>query len=456
MIMSRPIIKVNNLSKRYRIGAKEQGYKTFREAIIEGITAPIRNLKRLRKLTKFEDNNTMRHALGAERNPSSAMLHARSSMQPSQDDVIWALKEVSFEVNKGEVLGIIGRNGAGKTTILKVLSRITEPTSGFAEINGRLSSLLEVGTGFHPELTGRENIFLNGAILGMRKREIERKFDEIVSFAEIEKFIDTPVKRYSSGMYVRLAFAVAAHLEPEILLVDEVLAVGDIAFQKKCLGKMGEVAKGGRTVLFVSHNMGAIRQLTSRCILLDKGKIIFNGETNECVSQYLHITFSETTAQRMFPDHIPGEESPVVIKGIVLLDENDKSNDTFNLGESLTIELLLEAKAKDIKFQAMVQIQNEFGVNIYHCVSVDAGKPFYSGLHSKLKVTFPKLMLYPGKYGVHVGVYHPGLSTIRMDYIESAISFTVDQSAGLDEVRPLGNGAAVVHEIPKWEIEYDN
>jgi lipopolysaccharide transport system ATP-binding protein len=181
---------------------------------------------------------------------------------------------VSFEVNEGDVLGIIGRNGAGKTTLLKILSRITEPTSGFAELHGRVSSLLEVGTGFHPELTGRENIFLNGAILGMRKREIENKFDAIVDFTEIEKFIDTPVKRYSSGMYVRLAFAVAAHLEPEILLVDEVLAVGDIAFQKKCLGKMGEVAKGGRTVLFVSHNMGAVRNLCQSAIWLDNGQIV--------------------------------------------------------------------------------------------------------------------------------------------------------------------------------------
>jgi hypothetical protein len=203
--------------------------------------------------------------------------------------------------------------------------------------------------------------------------------------------------------------------------------------------------------------MVAIRQLVSRCILLDKGRIIFNGEKKECISQYVRTTFSETRNQKMFPDHSPGEESPVVIKGIVLFDENGKSKHNFNLGESLTIKILLEAKAKDIKFQAMVQIQSELGVFIYHCVSIDAGKPFfYSGLHSKLKVTFPKLILYPGTYNVNVGVYHPGLSTIRMDKIESAISFTVDQSGGLYEVRPLGKGDAVVHEIPKWEIEYDN
>jgi len=431
--MGQPIIKINNLSKCYRIGAKETGYKTFRESIIDGISAPFRNLKQLQRLTKFNNNGD----------------------DERSNDIIWALKDISFNVDEGEVVGIIGKNAAGKSTLLKILSRITEPTGGIIEINGRVSSLLEVGTGFHPELTGRENIFLNGAILGMRKKEIEQKFDEIVNFAEIEKFLDTPVKRYSSGMYVRLAFAVAAHLEPEILLIDEVLAVGDISFQKKCLGKMEDVAKGGRTVFFVSHNMGAIRQLVSKCILLDEGKIIFNGEKNECISKYLHHNFSENKNYRMFPDHVPGEEFPVVIKGIILMDENSNSKSTFNLGESLTIEILLEAKAKGTRFQAMVQIQNEFGVFIYHCVSVDAGKPFFSsGLYSKLKVTFPKLKLYPGKYSVNIGVYRPGLSTIRMDKIESAISFTVDQSAGLDEIRPLGKGDAVVHEVPKWEIEY--
>ncbi|HLE18764.1 MAG TPA: ABC transporter ATP-binding protein, partial [Syntrophales bacterium] len=216
--MSKPIIVVNNLSKHYRIGAAEKG-KTFREAIVDSFSAPIRNFNRLRNLTRFKKDN--------------------------EEDTIWALKDVSFDVNRGEVLGIIGRNGSGKSTLLKVLSRITEPTSGSVEIHGRVSSLLEVGTGFHPELTGRENIFLNGGILGMKKKEIESKFDDIVSFSEIGKFLDTPVKRYSSGMYVRLAFAVAAHLEPEILLVDEVLAVGDAEFQKKCLGKMENLAGGG-------------------------------------------------------------------------------------------------------------------------------------------------------------------------------------------------------------------
>jgi lipopolysaccharide transport system ATP-binding protein len=263
--MSKSIIVVENLSKRYRIGAKEHGYKTFREAVIDSITAPIRNFRRLRNLTKYNANTEKSH----------------------EDDVIWALRDVTFEVEPGEVLGVIGHNGAGKTTLLKILSRITEPTSGGAKIYGRISSLLEVGTGFHPELTGRENIYLNGTILGMRKKEIDRKFDEIVDFAEIEKFMDTPVKRYSSGMYVRLAFAVAAHLEPEILLVDEVLAVGDVAFQKKCLGKMDNVVKEGRTILFVSHNMAAIGALCHSCIYLDRGKIRRLGSVDSVISEYL-------------------------------------------------------------------------------------------------------------------------------------------------------------------------
>jgi lipopolysaccharide transport system ATP-binding protein len=251
----KPIIRIEKVSKHYRIGAREVAYDTLRDSVMAAVRAP---LKRLRS-----------------RNGKSDL------------DSIWALKDVNFAVEPGEVVGIVGRNGAGKSTLLKILSRITEPTSGRVELYGRVASLLEVGTGFHPELTGRENIFLNGAILGMKKIEIDRKFDQIVDFAELEKFIDTPVKRYSSGMYMRLAFAVAAHLEPEILLVDEVLAVGDAAFQKKCLGKMDEAARQGRTVLFVSHNMTAINQLCPRAVLLENGQVARIGPTIDVVSQYL-------------------------------------------------------------------------------------------------------------------------------------------------------------------------
>ena len=273
--MAESAIKVENLSKCYRIGAKEESNKTFREVAVDAFLAPVRNLRRLMKLTKFE---------------AKSLNGTDESSEVESSDIMWALKDVSFEVREGEVLGIIGRNGAGKSTLLKVLSQITEPTSGDVRLYGRVSSLLEVGTGFHPELTGRENIFLNGAILGMRKGEIAKKFDEIVSFAEIEKFIDTPVKRYSSGMYVRLAFAVAAHLDPEVLLVDEVLAVGDAQFQKKCLGKMRDVSTKGRTILFISHNMRAVQHLCSRAIWLNEGRMVADGMSKSVIEKYLRTT----------------------------------------------------------------------------------------------------------------------------------------------------------------------
>jgi lipopolysaccharide transport system ATP-binding protein len=250
------IIRVEGLGKEYVIGGREKASATVRDAVATVVAAPWRRLRKLSGRVEAEER-------------------------------FWALKDVSFEVNEGEVIGVIGRNGAGKSTLLKILSRITAPTQGRVEIRGRMASLLEVGTGFHPELSGRENIYLNGAVLGMSRAEIKRKFDDIITFAEIEKFLDTPVKRYSSGMYLRLAFAVAAHLEPDILVVDEVLAVGDADFQKRCLGKLSEAARGGRTVLFVSHNMAAVHALTSRAILLSKGRVMVQGATSNVVSLYL-------------------------------------------------------------------------------------------------------------------------------------------------------------------------
>jgi lipopolysaccharide transport system ATP-binding protein len=264
-------IRVEGLSKRYRIGERVK-YKALRDVLTDAVRAPWRKAQSL-----WTGSNGKR--------PSE------------QDGFFWALKDLSFEVHQGEAVGIIGRNGAGKSTLLKLLSRITAPTSGQAEIRGRVGSLLEVGTGFHPELTGRENIFLNGAILGMRKAEITRKFDEIVSFAEVEKFIDTPVKHYSSGMFVRLAFSVAAHLEPEILLVDEVLAVGDAAFQKKCLGKMGDVAEKGRTILFVSHNLTALQSLCSKAVWVDQGHVVTTGDACSVVSEYLRHNLEQSLEQ---------------------------------------------------------------------------------------------------------------------------------------------------------------
>jgi lipopolysaccharide transport system ATP-binding protein len=259
-------IQVEGLGKRYRIGRPRQN-NTLRDAFSDAIRAPFRWM--------------------------------RNHSTPGSDDTFWALRDVSFEVKRGEIVGVIGRNGAGKSTLLKILSRITEPTTGEARIYGRVGSLLEVGTGFHPELTGRENVYLNGAILGMKRREIARKFDEIVAFSEVEKFIDTPVKHYSSGMYVRLAFAVAAHLEPDILIVDEVLAVGDFAFQQKCLGRMGAVASGGHTVLFVSHNMAAIESLCDRGIVLEEGSVTFSGGQREAVARY-HQSLAGALGQGRF------------------------------------------------------------------------------------------------------------------------------------------------------------
>ena len=251
-------IRAEDLGKRYRIGVRSERYKTLRDALAAAAASPIRRLRR-----------------------------AAGGGLADGENSVWALRDVSFEIRRGEVVGVIGRNGAGKSTLLKILSRITEPTTGYADIAGRVGSLLEVGTGFHPELTGRENIYLNGAILGMRRAEIDRRFDEIVAFAEVEQFIDTAVKHYSSGMYLRLAFAVAAHLEPEILLVDEVLAVGDLGFQKKCLGKMSEVADHGRTVFFVSHNMQAISSLTTRCLILQGGSIQYDGPTDQALRSFV-------------------------------------------------------------------------------------------------------------------------------------------------------------------------
>ena len=311
------IIKVERLSKKYTIGhQKLERYVALRDVITNGA----KNIGR-RLLHPF---------LSSSGQPLAGM--------PNTEE-FWALKDVSFEVNQGDRIGIIGRNGAGKSTLLKIISRITEPTKGRISLKGRVASLLEVGTGFHPELTGRENIYLNGAILGMSKVEIKGKFDEIVEFAEIEKFLDTPVKRYSSGMYVRLAFAVAAHLDPEILVVDEVLAVGDAQFQKKCLGKMGEASNQGRTVLFVSHNMAAVKSLCPRCIWIDRGEIVLNGETLRIVDSYLKETMNNDTlaAEMAFPS-CPEKEFQVL--SVRLLNEEGQITQYFDCDKPVYIHLI--------------------------------------------------------------------------------------------------------------------
>jgi lipopolysaccharide transport system ATP-binding protein len=364
--MSDHAIRVDGLSKQYRIGSKQQGYKTLRDTLAETFASPFRRAQEL-----FRGQPYGAAGLG---------------------ETIWALKNVSCEIKRGEVVGIIGPNGAGKTTLLKILSRITEPTEGQAEIHGRVGSLLEVGTGFHPELTGRENIYLNGAILGMKKVEIEQKFDEMVSFAEIEKFIDTPVKHYSSGMYVRLAFAVAAHLEPEILLVDEVLAVGDTAFQRKCLGKMDDVAKEGRTVLFVSHNMGAIQQLTERSVLLENGKLILDAKTPKVVEAYLKETIdSEITTS------LETKREDFKVNSIRF--NYDVLESGFNKPLQFDISLSIERDKYDVLFG--IAIVNSIGAKIMvsECV-VDK----LSSAEISLSMIIDNHYLPPGNYMINLGI----------------------------------------------------
>jgi lipopolysaccharide transport system ATP-binding protein len=371
--MAETTVKINNLSKRYRIGEAQKGYKTIRETIMEGISAPVRNFGKLRGLTEFKSGD--------------------------EENVIWALKDVSFDVIAGETLGIIGRNGAGKTTLLKILSRITEPSTGFIEVFGRVSSLLEVGTGFHPELTGRENIFLNGAILGMRKKEIERKFNDIVSFSEIEKYIDTPVKRYSSGMYVRLAFAVAAHLETDILLVDEVLAVGDIAFQKKCLGKMGDITKEGRTVLFISHNMGAIQSLCSRAIWLDNGQIVKNDLVDETVRAYEEnqLKLSDTSVCLVERKADEVKNKNFYISRIEILNAAGQRTDMFKYRDTLILNIDLSGYPETRSYNLEFRIYNELGQFV--CVGSSAFHGILLDKKSKkVKIEIGPLILTKGKY----------------------------------------------------------
>ena len=363
-------ILVEGLSKRYRIGQRK-GYLTLRESLARSWRSAL-SLFRNRVQTGTKNGN----------------------------NYIWALKDVSFEVKRGEIVGIIGRNGAGKTTLLKILSRITEPTEGCAEIHGRVASLLEVGTGFHPELTGRENIYLNGAILGMKRAEIERKFDEIVAFAEIEKFIDTPVKRYSSGMYVRLAFAVAAHLEPEILLVDEVLAVGDAAFQKKCLGKMGDVAKEGRTVLFISHNMPAVQRLCRTAHLLEQGRMMLSADAVTVVNAYYRSTVDKDS---------PSIEIRDVPEGTVRfvrwhIDSTTGDMHSCYTGESCTIKLQLAVRRIVGEANFGIALWSNDGTLIWAMRNLDHGGQcieLHEGVY-ELKFAVPQLPLRPGAYQILV------------------------------------------------------
>jgi len=339
--MSAPIITVDNISKRYLLGKQSAKGDGLRHVLEDAVRAPLR------------------------------WFGSGKSGERSKTEEFWALSDLNLEIQPGEVVGFIGRNGAGKSTLLKILSRITEPTRGSIRLRGRVSSLLEVGTGFHPELTGRENIFLNGAILGMGRLEIRRKFDEIVAFADLEKFLDTPVKRYSSGMYVRLAFAVAAHLEPEILIVDEVLAVGDAEFQKKCLHKMGDVSHAGRTVLFVSHNIQAVTRLCSRCVLLHQGRVKMDGSAIEVANAYLS-SGAVSTARREWPDpaSAPGDEV-VRLRAVRVRSATGELIETTDIRKPVGIELEYDILRPGYKFLPHFSLRNQDGVELFTAVDLD-------------------------------------------------------------------------------------
>ncbi len=385
------VIRVDGLGKRYRIGRRE-AYRTLRETLTDALTSPVRALGRA-------------FASGPAPEPRPG------------DSAIWALRDVTFGVRRGEVVGIVGRNGAGKSTLLKILSRITEPTAGGADIHGRVASLLEVGTGFHPELTGRENLYLNAAILGMRRAEIERKFDEIVGFAGVAPFIDTPVKHYSSGMQVRLAFAVAAHLEPEILIVDEVLAVGDVEFQRKCLGKMKAVAGSGRTVLFVSHNMPAVRALCTRAILLDAGRVVLDGSTEDVVARYLAeqtvdrpVASADDIAPRM--EGVVRRDRPTVrFREIAVEDERGVARASFDSDETIRIAITFECVERVVDLRVLVQVVDETGAPLLASQSLD--DPHVASDHRTLAAgvyrtacEFPKHLFGGRRFFVDVHLEH--------------------------------------------------
>jgi len=385
--MSDIAIRVEKLGKQYRIG-KQERYKTLRDTLADTVTAPFRWLR-----------------------------NGRSTNGNGAADHFWALRDLSFEIPRGEVVGIIGRNGAGKSTLLKVLSRITEPTEGHAEIHGRVGSLLEVGTGFHPELTGRENVYLNGAILGMHKAEIARKFDEIVAFAEIEEFLDTPVKHYSSGMYMRLAFAVAAHLDPEILVVDEVLAVGDVAFQKKCLGKMGEVSRGGRTVLFVSHNMAAVQQLTRSSLLMSGGTLALQARTGEVVDRYMDgldgmpsDAYEVADTPRRFTD-LRGDVR------FVRLWFSEGQGHVFDSEQEIRIHARLLGRDDTRRFR--------LSFTIFRADGSPVGSGFSEPVHSIGKDEMQDVELSVADHNLAPGRYHLGIAVGRGDHRLGHVDFDV-------------------------------
>lgn len=419
-------LKVDNLTKLYRIGSLEARPKTLVESFLKTVSAPIRNFKNLYALTHFEDN---------------------------KKDILKALDGVSFEIEKGDVVGIIGRNGAGKSTLLKILSRITSPTKGYAHIYGKMASLLEVGTGFHPELTGRENIFLNGAFLGMSKAKILEKFEKIVEFSGIELFLDTPVKRYSSGMYVRLAFAVAAHLDPDILLVDEVLAVGDTQFQKKCLDKIQDVSQtSGRTVIFVSHNMGTIANLCNKVLYLKEGKVVAYGPTDEVISLYLKNSLVSNQAQ-----FSSKSTKNIHFTKLSITDSNGELSNQLDLRFPFTIHIHYHCPIPQRNIELSLRIHQSDGTPVFTSLQSELSPDMLNYTrHGERKASLPILgnFLSPGEYYVSIYAHEP-FGPI-LDEQKHCLKFTIhDTGCGITRYKDYSNlGCILVH--LQWEDHHQS
>jgi len=414
------VVNVDNIGKQYKIFSEASRYTTLRDKISDVIKNPIRTL-----------------------------------LNPTGTESFWALRNISFDVEQGQVLGIIGKNGAGKSTLLKILSRVVEPTEGRAEIRGRVGSLLEVGTGFHPELSGRENIYLNGAILGMKRAEIDRKFDEIVAFSEIEQFLDTPVKRYSSGMYMRLAFSVAAHLEPEILVVDEVLAVGDAEFQKKCLGKMSDVAGAGRTVLFVSHNMSAVLRLTTECVILQKGQLVKRAKTQEAVDYYLSHDYEQGGERNWKASEVPAEAAPFKPVALRLRNSQGVLTDSLRSTEPITVEFEYELDSPIVGLRVGIYLSTMRGEFIFTSFDTDEPERYSRFSDRKAgryvsKCTIPGDLLSEGRFVI--GVNASSYRVKRYFQEESAVIFTINTS-GAPGMQWPEQRQGVIRPRLNWTIE---
>ena len=419
------ILKAENISKQYRLGQVGTG-------------------------TLSHDLNRWWHEIRGKENPYLKIGDTNDRSTKGTSDYVWALQDINFEVERGEVLGIIGKNGAGKSTLLKILSKVTAPTTGSIKYNGRIASLLEVGTGFNGEMTGRENIFLNGAILGMTKKEIASKIDEIIDFSGCERYIDTPVKRYSSGMYVRLAFAVAAFLEPDILIIDEVLAVGDAEFQKKAIGKMQDISKqGGRTVLFVSHNMAAVKSLCTRGIVLEHGKMKFDGDVHKALDIYAETSHSKNSKISFDYNTKRSGNNKMEFISLEFLNQNSKSVQEFSIGDELNIVFKIKNNSKEIRSEIGIQIKSSDDMPIFHIMPRDSNFEFiHTEIEEEYKVSIKDIRLFPGSYSVTIISCNTTGHEIY-DIIENALYFDV-LDGGKHTIRSLPRTAGLFFLNPEW------